>query len=106
MYCDLIKSKSFFTYILNASFIFIHEVVSNFGIQQLHHWLSLIIFSSDLSEIKNGPKMTKFSESDAYVELKCVPPNSNPPAIIEWYRVNTKSQTGNTHLNIVSLGSI
>ena len=41
--------------------------------------------SSDLAEKINGPQMTKFSGGDKFVVLDCTPPDSNPPAVVEWF---------------------
>ena len=44
---------------------------------------------SDLGKNLVGPNKEKFTLNDKYVMLGCTPPDSYPPAVVEWYKGHT-----------------
>ena len=40
------------------------------------------------SNFKVAPSKTSVTVGDALVVMECTPPDSNPPAVINWYKGN------------------
>ncbi|XP_063689549.1 uncharacterized protein LOC134822422 isoform X2 [Bolinopsis microptera] len=56
-------------------------VFSNITIRSPERYLYVVYLAKNL----NRPTKTTFSGGDKYVVLNCKPPDSNPPAIVEWF---------------------